>query len=756
MQYREARRILLHALPWLTVTLTTLSSYLHAADPALGNVKKYALLVGCTSYPNNPGLRQLDGPANDVPLWAKLLTDSKGFAFPVENVAQLVGWPDHPKKRPTYANIVRGFEDLISKAAPDTQIVIVLCGHGTRVPIPDTQKEPLDPKNPAPDGMNGVFLAADVKEWTDEGGNGIKDIQIGDWLDRMRDKGASVWIVLDCCHAGAMTRGDSNVEASRFVAPEALGISKETLEKAATRAREAVKKAEAKGGKPREAFAQRIKPRKGAKGSVVAFYACLPFEEEKELPLPEGRENIPENRYGLMSYHLVQCLLERRSPISYGELHHRLACQYRASRGTREPTPYVEGDIEREVLGLRSWPYRPDILLYKKDGKMRLSAGGLVGITAGSILGVHPPHGDPRNEKEELGHVRVDRTSAMIADVRPCGYGDKPAVAPNKLPDGARCEIVSRDFGDMRVRLCVEAAPALKRLWDKLTQEVREMTTIIPNEAEAEWVLRTVAPNDAKKEFGIDGLKSDHVLLLQSQGRTRDREEERAAAQRPRITGQPMLRKVYGMYPADTKALIGGLERDLPKIFKWQNVWRVASGIQGQASGETHGLKFEVAKLKDENDRTGGELLRGGILRSGQEMEFRLRNEGNQNLWATLLYLDANLKIEIFASKVIERGKAWDPIRGTLTVNGNSFGREGMLVFAIPTAVQREEPNFRFLEQEPLQVAAKTSRSADETPRSPFGKLLGAAAFAKGTRDLVQRVPTTPAILSQSWVLVRE
>ena len=104
-----------------------------------------------------PALCPLDGPGNDIPLWFKLLTDPKGFAFPVENVVQLVGWPDDPQKRPTFANIVNGFEELIVKALPDTQVVIVLCGHGTRVPIPETQKDALDPKNPAPDGMNVVF-----------------------------------------------------------------------------------------------------------------------------------------------------------------------------------------------------------------------------------------------------------------------------------------------------------------------------------------------------------------------------------------------------------------------------------------------------------------------------------------------------------------------------------------------------------------------------------------------------------------------
>ena len=183
----------------------------------------------------------------------------------------------------------------------------------------------------------------------------------------------------------------------------------------------------------------------------------------------------------------------------------------------------------------------------------------------------------------------------------------------------------------------------------------------------------------------------------------------------------------------------------------------MAGGIQSQEGLETHGLQFEVALLKDDNDRTGGKPLHGGILRSGQEMEFRLKNEGDQDLWVTLLYLDANLKIEVFESNVIQRRKSWSPIQTTITVKGDSFGREGMVVFAIPTAVQREEPNFKFLEQEPLGVATRISCSAGDVPKTPFGKLLAAAAFGRTTRgDLIRQVPTTPAILSHSWILVPE
>ena len=84
---------------------------------------------------------------------------------------------------------------------------------------------------------------------------------------------------------------------------------------------------------------------------------------------------------------------------------------------------------------------------------MRPECGRIGGSTAGSVLAVHPPHGDPRDQNEVIGYIRVDRSLPLTADVTPCNYGDKLPVSVEKLHDGARCEIVSRDFGDMRMKL---------------------------------------------------------------------------------------------------------------------------------------------------------------------------------------------------------------------------------------------------------------------------------------------------------------
>jgi hypothetical protein len=722
--------------------------------------EKHALLVGCTKYVSNKNIPALRGPINDVRMWNNILTDPKGFAFPAKNVTQLAGWPDDPAQRPTYANIVKAWENLIAKAGPDVQIFILLSGHGTQQPIPASQKDPLDPKNPEPDGLDEVFLPADAGEWTGDGlANGIVDDQVGEWLDKLRDKGASVWVVFDHCHSGTMTRDVESKEVNRSADPVTIGIPEKAIEDAVKRALEAVKKAEAQGKNPREESAQKVKPQK-SQGSIVAFYAAQPFEEAPEAPLPEGAPQIPENYYGMLSYTVVQALQQRQSPISYRDLARQVASRYRGTRGTRPPTPFAEGDLDREVLGLKEWPKRPDIILENDKGKLRLNAGELFGLTPGTILAVHPPAGDARDAKEVLGHVRIESAAPTMASVKPCAFAGKPVVPAESFKELSRCSIVQRDMGDMRVKVFLEDSKAVRATFEKMADEVKEMLTVVQKQDQAEWILRRMTPQQAKEEFGLTE-KEDRVYLLQGQGRPRNVPSEKQVAERLKATGRPLPRKVFGRYDVrDEKALRGDLERDLPKLFKWQNLWRIAASVGTQPDAETHDLVFEIAKLKNADDRSAGELLRDGVMRSGQDVVLRLRNDGIRDLWVTVLYLNANLGVEKIWSGSIKSGKAMRPIPATMEAKEGGTGLEGIIVFAIPTIVSREEPRFDFLEQDSLQPTEARKGLGDPDGaaklQSPFGKLLSAAAFNRGTRDIVPRVSSTPAILSQSWVMVSE
>jgi len=219
----------------LLLVLSAFSPPRIRADAPPRPQRKLALLVGCTHY-ELPKLPELWGPANDIPLWSKQLVD--GFGFARADVQVLVGWPDDSRARPTYANIIRAFENLINAASEGNQIVVILSGHGSQVPVPEGNDFRL---NPEPDGMDEVFLPADVRSWGPGGVvNAIKDDQIGGWLDRLRGKGAHVFIVFDSCNSGTMTRGSGGSgERPRGVRPAELGVPDEAIRTAADRARAA-------------------------------------------------------------------------------------------------------------------------------------------------------------------------------------------------------------------------------------------------------------------------------------------------------------------------------------------------------------------------------------------------------------------------------------------------------------------------------------------------------------------------------------
>ncbi len=492
-------------------------------------------------------------------------------------------------------------------------------------------------------------------------------------------------------------------------------------------------------------------------GSLVAIYAAQAFEEAPELPFPEGAAITRENYYGMLSWTLAQTLKNRHNPLTYRELLRLVSAKYRSSRGTRSPVPFAEGDLNREVLGIRVWPHRPTIYVNreKQGGQLKVDAGRLQGLTPNSILSVLPPLDAKTDPKTILGHLKVTSVTPSSANVVPVKReeGKDPSQWEiledgSHIPELARCEVIVRDFGDQRIKLFTKSEDVATSL-TMMAAEVKEMFRIVAKEEEADWVLRVVSAQDAKKEYGIERLAGETVFLVQGVGKGQKPQGEQV--QLPAIESR--FPKVFGQYPLDKqRQLIEGFERDLPKIFRWESLWHVAAEIDAAGEGETHGLRIEVLRLKDENDSTGEEIR--GTLKDGDEVAFWSQNGGQEPLWVTAFYLDHNLQIRIVFRGGVARGKRVELGQGTMRTNGNSGGLEGLIVFAIPQSIQRNEPQFDMLEQEPLQVVEAVKRGPKNLPDTPFGKLLAQAAFQRGTRSWEPRISNAPAILSQSWVLI--
>ena len=186
--------------------------------------------------------------------------------------------------------------------------------------------------------------------------------------------------------------------------------------------------------------------------------------------------------------------------------------RYRSERKSRPPTAFVEGDTDREVLGLRVWPSRSDMVLTREagvGGELSVNAGELNGLARGSVLAVHPPAGDPRRPEDVLGYVEVVGLGPTSAKVTPRAYERAAKPEPSTLLDRARCEIVARGLGDLRVKYAVVAeakdGATIRAAIGAMSEDVRNFVAEVSDPARAEWWLRA----DAGRFLLVQGQGQD-------------------------------------------------------------------------------------------------------------------------------------------------------------------------------------------------------------------------------------------------------
>jgi uncharacterized caspase-like protein len=134
-----------------------------------------ALLIGNGTFPEDPQhLRALRGPANDVALLMKALTNSQQGLHNPTDVDVLV---DEPKEQ-----IVEAMETFFSAAQPNDQLLLYYSGHG----IPDRQDR--------------LYLCARNTRTDRLVSRAISDQEISRIIEA--SKSQAIAIIMDCCYSG--------------------------------------------------------------------------------------------------------------------------------------------------------------------------------------------------------------------------------------------------------------------------------------------------------------------------------------------------------------------------------------------------------------------------------------------------------------------------------------------------------------------------------------------------------------------------
>lgn len=679
---------------------------------------RHALLVGCTIYPNLVDkFSELKGPANDVILTRKVLKER--FGFPEANIVTLADAQPDAEHKPTRQNIQREFTRLARVAKKGHQVVILLGGHGSQQP----DQAPFDEL----DGLDEVFLPSDAGPVLDDAQirNAIIDDELAVWTKAITDTGASLWVIVDACHSGTMMRGDSP-EVAREVPAEVL-FSRGALDKARKLATERFK--DAKAGQVPAPWAEEAP-------GLVAIYAAQSTEPTVERKPYDGST---DKVYGLLTYTLCKILTTSPSPLTYRELTQRIHSEY-VRHGRAAPTPLVEGkDLDREVLGLRTWPGRSRILLLKDGDGWKVTGGRLNGLTPKSVLAVYPPAGTDTSDKP-IGHVLVQAANVTDADVFPCAHAGLAVVT--NLPVGGRCEPAYIDYGTLQLIVAVEGTgPHSQTLRQHLSDIARErgsLITLAANPGGADWLFQ---------------LKNSEALL------------------------SPVYTTLAMTPPAQTPARFGPypvgdvdrIKAVLERIARARNLLTLtAAGMEeaarGSASSNAAGVAVDLTmlKLSSKDDREGTPVTwkeRGAVLKPGDWVAFRVHNRARFPVDVSLLFVDSSFGIyPIFPKPGITGDNRLEPGQkyrtGPFRVNAKTFGLEHLVAIAVRG--EGQPLDFTCLAQPTLELA-RTRGNGDRNLRSPLGQLLAHSLFNQGTtRGLGAEEIDNHALRLLSWQVEAE
>jgi len=395
------------------VARTMLILALLAGLAAAGEI--HALLVGCTEYPNLKSRRdykawiELYGPANDVALMKETLI--RYLKVDPERVTALSGWPKDEAQRPTRHNIVAHLKRLAREVKAGDRVIFHFAGHGSQQP--DTDGDELD-------GLDEILLPADIGKWNGakrEVQNSITDDQLAALLEPIRRKGAFVWVLVDCCHAGTISRAPGDEIRTRQIAPDILGVPRARGKRA--------------DSAPPADFS-----------NIVSIYAVEARDKAPEVPLPRG---AAKRRYhGMLSWYIAAHLQRTGGALTFRELHARVLASFRDHPRIRA-VPQIEGQMDRTILATKGGGPPPMLVTHRGD-KLVASAGRLHGLRTGSVLTLRDDTGN------KLGRVRVESA----------GIAESVVVAVGKLAefDVARARIAEQPLGDLRLKVAVVGGKA--------------------------------------------------------------------------------------------------------------------------------------------------------------------------------------------------------------------------------------------------------------------------------------------------------
>lgn len=719
MTVKISRRRLLAGTAALGLSGSILSMHpgaLHAQDSQSVR-RNLALLIAVNDYPELGERANLLGPNNDVDLVREFFLAHPSLRFEPDDIRVLADGIE-AVGLPNLSNIVSELDRLADTAGEGDFVYVHFSGHGAQQVAADPSTEP--------DGMDEVFLPSDTGAWDEErqeNPNVLRDFLIGEHLQRIRDKGAFVWAVFDCCHSGTMTRAiDIQDEVERKLDNDVLGIPDDVVAAAAAAGAAAWRGTDPRQGRSGivgeigqdEPGATRSLSGDGSApaGGMVAFFASQTVETTPEMLLPRGSRDA--RQLGLFTHTLFSRLAENPN-VTYRQLGQGILQAYAAENRTR-PTPLFEGLLDAPVFGtfasalVVQWPIRHE------GNSIEVAAGSLHRLAPGTKLAIVPLAGSP--DAETLGFLEVSATMTMRSRLRPIEHEGLPRLLPNQIPRGAYARLAETvvDF-EMTVarpgssRLSAQDLEAANALLEEIVADrTRPMNIRLVDAGEsADLNLVVMSERDAHEltepgatPAAFSGSAETPVLWLLPPSRELSLEPGR----------RPPSVALFDRHSPNGRAVINesareDLAHNLLMVFRALSLARLSGVADARLNGFDIRFRLERAPSFEAETLEEGRVP---VVHPDDEMFIEATNASGRPVDINILYIGSDYSItHIMAERLHPGSSIPEAEQGLFYFTPDSFGIERMVVVLTEAEPMSALHDLHFLAQDGVRTRAAGS-----------------------------------------------
>ncbi|KAA3611705.1 MAG: hypothetical protein DWQ01_06370 [Planctomycetota bacterium] len=374
--------------------------------------KRLALCIGINDY-QSPEFEgewdDLHGCLNDVDLVAWTLRARFGF----QNNEILI----LRDQEATHQGIVEAIhQHLISRAGPETEVVLWYSGHGSRVPDASGQI------GEEAEGKDSTWIAFDSRRG-DSPVPDFSDDELYSLLHVLCQKTSQVTVVTDCCHSGGITRGPG-MPRGRYGEDGTQPVTAEELV----------------GFWPEDIpFLDDDDPRRAAALPVVHIAACASYQQADEHWIEQQGE---EKAYGALTWYLCEALQQIEPGTTFQQL--AASASQRIERRYDQDVQ-AEGPLQRQIFSGRFGEALPGFGAVLDDDWFEVQAGALHMLSHGELLQVQDLNGQPlglmkledvRSQQSSGGWAEPPNSSTPNQAVRVLPVGEKQESYSLFVPPG--------------------------------------------------------------------------------------------------------------------------------------------------------------------------------------------------------------------------------------------------------------------------------------------------------------------------------